>query len=86
MVILSIGQFINVATGSVSILLTMCGYEKLIRSYLIVFAILSLLLIPKFGLLGAASVTTLIISLRKIAFVVGVYRKLSINMLPIPNR
>lgn len=90
LVILSIGQFINVATGSVSYLLTMCGYEKLIRNYLIVFAIinliLSLLLIPKFGLLGAALVTALIVSLRNIFFVVEVYRKLSINMLPIPNR
>jgi len=90
LVILSIGQFINVATGSVGYLLTMCGYEKLIRSYLIVFTILniilSLLLIPKFGLLGAALVTTLIISSINIAFAIEVYRKLSINMLPIPNR
>lgn len=56
--ILSIGQFINVATGSVGILLVMSGHEREYRNVQIVAACvvlaLSYLLIPLYGAVGAA--------------------------------
>jgi O-antigen/teichoic acid export membrane protein len=56
--ILSIGQFINVATGSVGILLVMSGHEREYRNVQIVAAgvvlVLSYLLIPQYGAVGAA--------------------------------
>lgn len=90
LVVLSMGQFINVATGPVGYLLIMSGYEKLMRNINIIFAIiniiLSILLIPRFGILGAALATALTIASMNITLAVEIHRKLSINILPIPNR
>jgi O-antigen/teichoic acid export membrane protein len=56
--ILTVGQFINVATGSVGALLMMCGFEKEMRNNMIfstaVNLALNVALIPKYGSLGAA--------------------------------
>ena len=58
MVILVLGQLINVAFGSVGMLLSMSGHENLTLlgqfAGLIAIVVLALLLIPKYGELGAA--------------------------------
>ncbi len=59
--ILAVAQFINVATGSVSFLLSMTGHEKLLRRNVLISAILTIALglglIPGYGMTGAAIAT-----------------------------
>jgi len=56
--VLAVGQFINVATGSVGVLLVMCGYERDYRNVQVAAAgvvlMLSYLLTPAYGAVGAA--------------------------------
>ena len=56
--ILAVGQFVNVATGSVQVILVMCGYERLLRNVtvlcVIIQVVLSLVLVPLWGVVGAA--------------------------------
>jgi O-antigen/teichoic acid export membrane protein len=58
LVILALGQLVNVGTGTVSNLLAMAGHARLTLANSIAFLVLSLildlLLIPRYGLLGAA--------------------------------
>lgn len=60
--ILAVGQFVNVAAGSVGPLLMMSGNERSLRTSVIVAAILNLLLnsilIPTVGMIGAAVSTS----------------------------
>ncbi|MEO6168670.1 MAG: flippase [Chitinophagales bacterium] len=62
LIILAIGQFINAATGPVNNVLIMTGKQKLNRNIMvgatIVAVILDLVLIPRFGAVGAACVNT----------------------------
>lgn len=87
LVIIGIGQFINVSTGVVGLLLTMTGYEKIWRNVIIISAIfnisLNLLLIPVWNIVGAAIAMTLSISLQMLAALVMVWKKLGIKTLPI---
>ncbi|MFQ5738306.1 MAG: flippase [Acidobacteriota bacterium] len=84
--ILAVGQFVNVATGSVGYLLIMCGHEREYRKIMVTFAgfnlLLNILLIPKYGIEGAALATAATVAFGNIALAVMVYRKLSINSLP----
>lgn len=90
LMILSFGQFVNVATGSVTYLLIMCGYEKLTRNNVTLYAILNVVLnavlIPKFGIMGAAVATATSLGLMNLTAVALVYWKLAILTLPIPSR
>lgn len=85
--ILAIGQFVNVATGSVGYLLMMSGYEKLMRNNIIVSAALNILLntilIPKYGISGAAIATAFSLAMMNLISAGLVYWKLSIITLPI---
>jgi O-antigen/teichoic acid export membrane protein len=58
LIILSIGQFINVVTGSVGFLLNMTGHEKTMRNIFMVCAVvivvMNVILIPHWGAMGAA--------------------------------
>ncbi|MGR3319414.1 MAG: flippase, partial [Candidatus Anammoxibacter sp.] len=87
--ILAVGQFFNIMVGSVGYLLMMCGYERLQRNNVISFAILNILLniflIPRYGIVGAAFSYASTLALMNITSAILVYRKLSINMLPIPD-
>ncbi len=78
LVILSIGQFINVLTGSVSLLLMMSGHEKDTRNIQIIcgFAgtLLNYVLIKYFGVLGAAIGTAIAISAQNL-ICVGMVKK-----------
>lgn len=58
LIILTIGNFVNAISGSVGYLLQMTGYEKIMRNIMIITlllnTILCLVLIPKYGIVGAA--------------------------------
>jgi O-antigen/teichoic acid export membrane protein len=87
LVILAIGQFVNVSTGSVGYLLMMSGYEKLMRNTIIVSAVFNILLnsilIPKYGISGAAIATAISLAMMNLVSAALVYWKLSIITLPI---
>jgi len=80
LVIMAIGQFINVATGSVGYLLTMSGHEKDFRRVtffagpLTVF--LSYFLIMEYGVLGAAIATAIGLSLQNLLALAMVRKRL----------
>lgn len=84
--ILAIGQFVNVATGSVGILLAMSGHEVILRniifSCLLLGLILNTVLIPQYGLHGAAVAASMTLASQNISATYFVYRKLGINMFP----
>jgi len=88
--ILTIGQFVNVATGSVGYLLMMTGHEKWMRNNIIAMAFLNLLLciilIPPYGMIGAAVATATSLSCMNLISMVLVYKKLSFVTFPIPMR
>jgi O-antigen/teichoic acid export membrane protein len=58
LIILSIGQFFNLSTGAVGVLLVMTGHEKILSkisvNFLFLNLILNFVLISNFGALGAA--------------------------------
>jgi O-antigen/teichoic acid export membrane protein len=66
MLVLLIGQFLNVFCGSVGYFLQMTGYERALRNILLVAVVLNFagnaLLIPPYGLLGAAVASSLSMS------------------------
>ena len=90
LIIIAIGQFINMATGSCGFLLIMCGQEKIVRNNAIFFAFFDFIaiavLIHPFGLLGAAIGSTLAISLNNIGLVIWSYTRLSVITIPVPDR
>jgi len=84
LVILAIGQGINVATGSVDNLLTMTGNERVLSINLLVIMVinvaLNIILIPEFGILGAAIATTLSIAIKNVASLYLVRSRLGIKL------
>jgi len=86
LMILAVGQFINVATGSVGYLLMMSGNEKLMRNNLVFCAILGILLnfilIPAYGVIGAAVGAAIVLSVQNLIAMAMVWRKLHIVTLP----
>ncbi len=82
--ILSVGQFINVATGSFVMLLVMTGREREYRNVLMVSTLvvltLNVVLIPKYGAIGAAIATTSALVVQNILFGYYVRTKLGILM------
>jgi len=88
--ILSVGQLINVVTGSVGFLLMMCGYESLMRNIIAICAVISvitnLLLIPTLGVVGAALATATTLSLQNILSAIFVWRRLGICTIPLFGR
>jgi O-antigen/teichoic acid export membrane protein len=84
--ILSIGQYINVVTGSVGIMLTMCGYEKIMRNIMAFSAltaiILNIVLIPHYGITGAAISSALALITQNVVASIFVWQKLRIRAFP----
>ncbi|MDA8744866.1 polysaccharide biosynthesis C-terminal domain-containing protein [Rubripirellula amarantea] len=78
--ILAIAQFVNVCTGSVGYLLSMTGHERdLRRATLIgsvVAIVVSLILIPRLGLIGAAMATAIASILQNLLMTVSVKQRL----------
>jgi O-antigen/teichoic acid export membrane protein len=87
--ILAVGQFVNVATGSVGYLLIMTGHEKIVRNNAIVstvlYVILQAVLVPRYGIIGAALATGIVLAGKNLALAALVYWKLSIVTLPLPG-
>ena len=86
LVVLSVGQFFNMASGCSGTLLIMSGYEK-IHGYISVFSlilniILNLILITNFGALGAAIATAITVILSNTAKVIIAKIKTGILTLP----
>lgn len=83
--VLSIGQFVNVATGSVGILLTMSGHERDLRNVTLVSGSVSVVaaftLTPIFGVLGSAAATAFAVSIHNLLAVLFVKKRLGFNML-----
>lgn len=87
--IIALAQFVNVATGSVGLLLNMTGHEKLMRNIALVSNFLGLLvfliLIPLFGPMGAAIGLAFILVVQNLVALFYVWRVLGIWTLPCPN-
>lgn len=85
LVILSIGQLIKVGTGLSGFLLQMTGWHKNLMKITVFSGILNIclniLLIPPFGMLGAAVSITLCVSMVNLASIFVIYKKLSISIL-----
>jgi O-antigen/teichoic acid export membrane protein len=85
--VLALGQFVNVATGSVGYLLAMTGNERLLRNNVMVAAGLSVgmgvVLIPLYGLVGGAIATSAGVALHNLLGVRQVRRVLGFNTLAI---
>jgi O-antigen/teichoic acid export membrane protein len=85
--ILVLGQFVNVATGSVMYVLMMTGHERIARNVTGLGAaanlLFNLILVPMYGMYGAAVATSLSIVLMNLTAVYAVYRTLSIISIPV---
>jgi len=81
--ILSIGQIVNAATGSVGILLVMTGYERDVSIFTgvsgVLNVVLNIVLIPIWGLKGAATATASSMIVLNLMLAIWVYKRLGIN-------
>jgi len=86
LLVLAVGQFINVATGSVGYLLQMTGYERAVRNTLFISFFLmfsfSIFIIPLYGILGAASVSATILATQNIIMMILAHKYLKIIIFP----
>ncbi len=82
-IILSLGQLFNVAAGSVAFLFVMTGHERYTVSAItvssVITVLLSALLIPRWGVEGAAIATTISLLVWNILLIVQVRRRLGID-------
>lgn len=85
--ILTLGQFMNIVTGSVGYLLMMSGHEKNLKNITLVCGIfsviLNLLLINAFGTLGAAIGISISVAVQNLAAVFTVKKRLGFNTMAI---
>jgi len=81
--VLCFGQLINAAMGSVGLILIMTGYERDALKGVVITTllniVLNLVLIPNWGLVGAASATTLSLISWNVLLVIWVHKKIGIN-------
>jgi O-antigen/teichoic acid export membrane protein len=88
--IFAVGHFIRVALSPSGYLLMMTGHEKLLRNTVVACGglnvALSIILIPRYGMIGAASSTAFTFALMGVIATVLVRWKLSMLVLPIPSR
>ena len=89
LIFLSIGQFINAISGSVGYILQMTNNQKtfqyIMMSSVILNIVLNILLIPSFGINGAAFSSMLSYMLWNILGIIFIYKKLSILTIYLPN-
>ena len=85
--ILVLGQFINVITGSVGFLLNMTGHEKDMRNVVFLSGPLAIvlcgILIPLYGVMGAAVATSIALASQNLFAVYKVKQRLGFNTLNI---
>lgn len=89
LIIITIGQFFNISTGSTGIFLMMTGHEKTIGKITFLSALINLtlnfILIPNFGAIGAAISTASTVTTENILKVIIVKRKTGILTIPFLN-
>jgi O-antigen/teichoic acid export membrane protein len=82
--ILALGQFVNVATGSVGYLLMMTGHEKVMRNNIIFASIinvlLTLILVPTHGATGAAIAAAISLIIMNMTSLYLVIKILKVNI------
>ena len=87
LIILAAGQFANAASGPSGHLLMMSGREHLYRDIMVAAAVIQIfacfLLIPAYGLIGAASAAALTVAFKNLASVYCVRRMMNISMIPV---
>jgi O-antigen/teichoic acid export membrane protein len=85
LIVLSIGQFVNTAVGSVGYLLMMTGNEwtfnNIFFAGVILNLILNILLVPSFGIAGAAVATTTSMVIWNISAMIATRMKINIRTL-----
>jgi O-antigen/teichoic acid export membrane protein len=86
LIILSIGQFVNIGTGASGLILMMCGLEKTHRNIsllsLIISLILNVVLIHFYNIVGAAIATTCIMTSENIFKLIYAKRKVNVSTIP----
>lgn len=86
LVILAIGQAVNASLGSPGIVLEMTGHQTLYLRLSMISVVIgvgaSLLLVPDYGPIGAASSTVLAIVVQKVAMTICAYRYPGVYTLP----
>lgn len=87
--IIALGQFINVTLGLAVFLLLMSGHERLML-YTVALAavvnfILNLVLIPRYGITGAALAVTLSVVIQNLIAYYWVYKKINIHIIALPR-
>jgi O-antigen/teichoic acid export membrane protein len=89
LILLSIGNFINSITGSIGILLQMSGHQKQYNNIIISTAVgsvvLNFILIPEYGLLGAAITSSAAKIIQNLLSVAYAKKKLGILSLYLPG-
>ncbi len=89
LIILSIGQFVNAATGPVGYLLNMSGYHRIEGRIAVVGALLTVglcfALIPLWGILGAAAANAIATAGCNLLRVYFAKSRMGILMLPLPS-
>jgi O-antigen/teichoic acid export membrane protein len=90
LVVLAVGQAINVVAGSVGYLLMMSGHERQVRNSNLLAAItclaLSVVLVPREGVMGAAIAVTVALLARNVYEVVMVRRHLGMGLLLLSSK
>lgn len=90
MLILIAGQTVNVMTGPVGFLLMMTGHERVVRNSTwmaaLINVVLNTVLIPHYGLVGAASATMISTATLHGTMAFAAYRRLGILMPFVPGR
>jgi len=83
LIILSIGQFVNIAAGAVGIILVMTGFENIQSKISLIFIFINILLdvlfIYFFGIIGAAISIALVVITKNTLYIILIYKKLGIK-------
>lgn len=80
---MSVGYLINLSVGPVALSLIMTGHEKIttvgVVSGAVINIVLNFLLIPKWGIEGAAFATSISMIIWNVILVIWLYKKSGIN-------
>lgn len=86
LVILGVGQFLNISTGCSGLLLIMCGHEKVHGHISLVFVILNLILnyifIKNWGAIGAATATAITVGGENLAKLILAKQRVGVLTIP----
>ncbi len=90
LIVLTLGQFVNAATGPVGYLLNMSGYHRIEGRIAVAGALITVglcfALIPLWGILGAAAANAIATAACNLLRVYFAKSRLGILMLPVPSR